>query len=391
MSGTDHVERIEERLASGKGLLPADIEHARTCAVCAATIAATARLDADLEAAARSIISEPMPPIEQLLAAAERSPRRNAWGVARMFANAAGTAVVVLLAVIAGLVGLNLWQGAGGGSVPPPTPSATPTPTVRPLPADMEGWVEAAGASIWTHSDRIGPVPAMVLVQLERCGDSALAFFEDPSPSPGDPLLFGVGSYRVAPYEADFGGQASSVDDPEAAYARSQMPPCTVLVDTTLSADQALAAYLRSAAHATDPHVVATKLVTADVGLAYVDELQNGASHQQVLVLRREGDRWTVTGAQGGEYPASIASSLGVTPMGVAKGMPDNRWVAVGVPPNHEPQIVAVEITFDGVIHRYPVAGKGFVILLPENVGLSLPYDFIDANGIKVEIATSLP
>ena len=303
MSDRDHVERIEERLASGKGLRPADIEHARQCADCASMIATAARMDADLEAAARSLIIEPLPPVAQLVAAGRRSIQPRRFAAARTFASLAGTAVVVVLAVIVGLVSVNAWKQVGGGSAPSSAPSATPTPTVRPLPADMEGWVRAAGASIWTQSDRIGPAPAMALVRLERCGDSALAFFEDPSPS-GGPLLFGVGSYRAAPYEAGFGGVASSVDDPEAAYARSQLPPCMVLVDTTLAADDALAAYLRSDPHATNPQVLATKLVTADVGLAYVDELQNGASHQRILVLKRDGDGWTVTGAQEATFRA---------------------------------------------------------------------------------------
>ena len=261
MSGADHVEQLEERLASGKPLRPTDVEHARTCAACTAAIAAATRLDAGLEPAARSIVTEPLPPIEQLLAATERTPRRSGLALPRMFATAAGTALMVGLAVIVVLVGLNLWRGAGGGPLPSPTPRPTPVPTLQPLPADMQGWVQAAGASIWVELHRPGPAPAMALVRLERCGDTALAFFEDPSPTTGGPLLFGLGDYRAGPYSTGSGGVASSVDDPEAAYARSQLAPCTVLVDTTLSAVDALAAYLRSDPHATNPHVLATKLV----------------------------------------------------------------------------------------------------------------------------------
>ncbi len=390
MSDCGYLERIEDRLASGNELRSDESEHARRCVACSATVASAARMEKGLAAAARTLIVEPLPSVRELLSPGERVGWRQ-FGAARMVGGTAATAIAVVLAVFVGLVGLNIWQGAVGGSAPSPSPSATPAPTPPPLPADMAGWVEAAGVSIWTHMDRIGTGPAMVLVRLERCGDSALAFFVDPSPSPGSPLLFGTGNYRNKPYDAGLGGAASSVDDPEAAYARSQHPPCTVVVDTTLSADAALAAYLRSDPHGTDPKIIATRLVTADIAVAYVDELRDGERHQQVLVLKLDGDRWTVTGAQGGQYPASPSSSLGVTPMGVAKGMPDNRWVAVGMVPNSEPKIVAVEITFEGFVHRYPVAGKGFVILLPEGVGLSLPYEFVDANGTRLESGTSQP
>lgn len=390
MSDCGYLERIEEQLASGNGLRATEIEHARNCVACSAAVASAVRMEAGLAAAAQALIVEPLPPVRELLSPGERLGWRQ-FGVAGRVGSMAATAIVVVLAAVAGLVGLNMWQGAMGGSAPSPPPTATPIPTQRPLPGDMAGWVEAAGASIWTHLDRLGSGPPMVLVRLERCGDSAIAFFEDPLPSPGSPLLFGAGNYRAKPYEAGFGGAASSVDDPEAAYARSQDPPCTVVVDTTLSADAALAAYLRSDPHSTDPQVIATRLVTADIAVAYVDELQDGERHQQVLVLQRDADYWTVTGAQGGQYPASPATSVAVTPLGVAKGMPDNRWVAVGVVPDNQPKIVAVEITFEGFVHRYPVAGKGFVILLPESVGFSLPYEFVDANGMKLESRTSQP
>ncbi|MGZ8724360.1 MAG: hypothetical protein ACXWYG_09990 [Aeromicrobium sp.] len=392
MSECGYLERIEERLASGDGLRPTEIEHVRHCVACSEMVASAARMEAGLAGAARALIVESLPPVGELLLPGERLGQGR-FGVSRTVTGMAATAIVVVLAVVTGLVGLNLWQGAVGGPSPSPSPSprVTPTPTPRSLPADMAGWVEAAGASIWTHMDRTGSGPAMVLVRLERCGDSALAFFEDPSPAPGAPLLFGAGNYRDEPYDAGFGGAASSVDDPEAAYARSQQPPCTVVVDTTVSADAALAAYLRSDPHATDPQIIATRLVTADIVVAYVDELRDGEHHQQVLVLQRDLDRWTVTGAQGGQYPASPGSSVGVTPLGVAKGMPDNRWVAVGVVPSNEPRIVAVEFTFEGFVHRYPVAGTGFVILLPENVGVSLPYTFVDANGVKLQSETTQP
>jgi len=395
MSDCGRLERIEGQLVEGKRLGRAEIEHARHCAACATIIATAERMEASLASAARALIVEPMPPIADLLAADGRSSEPRRFAATGILASVVGPAIVVVLAVIVSLAALSAWQGRGGGFVPSPSPSPTPSataiPTPQPLPADMAGWVQAAGASIWTHMDRIGPAPAMTLVRLERCGDSALVFFEDPSPSAGSPLLFGSGNYRDQPYEAGFGGAATSVDDPEAAYARSQHPPCTIVVDTTLPAAAALTAYLATDPHATAARVLATRLVTADIGIAYVDELQDGKPHQQILVLHRDGDRWTVTGAQGGDFP-SLPAALGVTPLGVAKGMPDNRWVAVGVVATRiRANVVAVEITFEGFVHRYPVYGTAFVILLPANVGFSLPYAFVDAQGTRLEIATSLP
>lgn len=392
MNACRRTDALERRLASGSPATGADVEHARGCASCAATIAAATRLQTDLPRVVATMADEPLPGAAELLAVRER---RSGWPILRMAAPVA-IVVAVVMAIAVGVVGGRFIgvtgpaPGTGGGWTGLPSASEL----AGDVPDDMAAWVAEADASIWAHLDRPLLAPDLHLVRLERCGDIALAFFADPLPSDAGPLLFGLGNYRQAPFEAGFGGVATSVDDTEAANARSQQPePCEVVVDTVLSPDVALAAYLAFLAdndRVTDPRVLATKLVTDEIALAYVDEIETetGQPHQQVLVLRRSSDAWAVTGAQGGDYPV-VGSVVGVTPLGVAKSMPDERWAAVGR--TEDARVVAVELDFAGFTHRFPVGGGAFVILLPPDAGFELPYRLLDADGGIVSEAVSQP
>lgn len=392
MSACRRTDALERRLSSGAPATGADVEHASGCASCAAMIAAAARLQADLPRVVATMADEPLPDAAELLAVRER---RAGWPILRVAAPVA-IVVAVVMAIAVGVVGGRFIgvtgpaPGTGGGWTGLPSASEL----AGDVPDDMAAWVAEADASIWAQLERPLPAPELRLVRLERCGDIALAFFADPLPSDAGPLLFGLGDYRQPPFGAGSGGVATSIDETEAAYARSQQPePCEVLVDTVLAPDVALAAYLAFLAgndRVTDPRVLATKLVTDEIALAYVDEIETATvqPHQKVLVLRRSGDAWAVTGAQGGDYPL-VGSAVGVTPLGVAKGMPDERWAAVGR--TEDERVVAVELDFTGFTHRFPVADGAFVIVLPPDVGFELPYRLLDANGRIVSEAVSQP
>jgi len=392
MSACHLTERLEQRLARGIAPSPPEIEHAQRCGSCASTLAAAARLDSELPRDVTAMVDEPIPPAPELLAAHERPVPRRGLRFAAGLGTAAVAAAVMVVAVIPGQLLGTAGRGPGGGG-PTETPPGEPSP-IGGVPDDMAAWVAEADASIWAHLDRPLPAPDLRLVRLERCGDNALAFFADPGPFGAGPLLFGIGSYREPPFEAGFGGVASSVDEPEAASARSQQAkPCEVEVDTVLSPDAALAAYLRFLAgddRVTDPQVLATKLVTNEIALAYADEIEaaSGLSHQQVLVLRREGAGWAITGAQGGDFPV-VGVSVGITPLGVSKSMPDARWAAVGR--TEDERVVAIELDFAGFTHQYPVTDGAFVIALPPDVGFELPYRLLDADGQMLSESTSRP
>lgn len=389
MNACRQTDAIEQRLAAGRELSAAQTEHARGCATCGATMAAAAHLDASLPSVVSRMITEPVPAAEQLLRATERRAPWRAVALLASVATAAAAAVVVVLAILAGqFIGVTGPAPGGGASSAPGA-----VERIGSVPADMAGWAAAASESIWEHMDRPLPAPELTLVRLERCGDTALAFFADPQPSDVGPLLFGRGNYREPPFEAGFGGAASSVDEPEAAYARSQGDSCEVVYDTVVSPDDALAAYVSFVAgddRVRDPQVLATKMVTADVALAYVTEIQtdDGRPQQQVLVLRREGDAWAVNGAQGGELPV-LGSPVGVTPLGVTRGMPDVRWAAVGR--MEDESVVAVELDFAGFTHRYPFSGGAFVIQLPPDAGPGLRYRLLDVDGTVISAGTSQP
>jgi len=379
------TDAIERQLARGEPLSAAQAEHARDCPTCGATIAAAGRLDASLPNVVRRMVVEPLPAADELLRPTER---RGPWRGAALLATAGAAAVLVAAVVVGGrLIGLSGMAPGSSGS------GSAGIPQTGDVPDDMAAWVAEADASILDHIDRQLPASGLELVRLERCGDTALAFFADSQPSEIGPLLAGLGNYREPSSGASSGGVASSVDEPEEAYGRSQLEPCEVVVDTVLTHEEALAAYVASLAgndRVRDPQVLATKMVTADIALAYLTEVQtdDGRPHQQVLVLRRGGGAWAVTGAQGGDFPVE-RSAVGVTPLGVAKGMPDDRWAAVGL--TNDNGGVAVEIDFDGFPHRYPFSGGAFVIQLPADVGFQLPYRLLDADGNVISEGTSQP
>jgi hypothetical protein len=391
MTACRQTDAIERRLARGRQLTSGQAEHARGCPACGATVAAAARLDASLPTAVRRMVIEPLPPVAELLDAGER---RRGWrfvsGLGAVGAAAAGAAVIVVAILAGPFIGGG--EDSGDGSSPG---SSSRTAEVGAVPPNMAPWVFEADDSIWDHMDRppagFGRVLNLPLMRLERCGDSALAFFADLEPS--DPMLYGIGNYRVEPFEAGSGGVAASLDETEAAYARTQFEPCDVVFDTVVRHDDALAAYLsflNGDDRVRDPQILATKLVTNDIALAYVTEIQidDGEPHQQVLVLRHEGGAWAVTGAQGGDLPV-VGSAVGVTPLGGAKGMPDERMAAVGR--TDDERVVAVELDFEGFPHRYPISGGAFVIQLPPNAGFGLPYRLIDADGGVVAEGVTQP
>jgi hypothetical protein len=380
MTACRQTDAIERRLARGRPPTRAQAEHARGCAACGATVVAAERLDATLPAAVRRMVTEPLPPAAEMLDAGER---RGAWRFVSQLgaigAAATAAAVVVVAIVASQLIGQARFFG---GTDSLPGSSSAPAAQVGAVPEDMAAWVAEADESILDHMDR-GPLASdLTLVRLERCGDAAVAFFADLQPSEY-PLLYGIGNYRVEPFEAGSGGVAASLDETEAAYARTQGEPCEVVFDTVVSHDDAHAAYhsfLNGDDRVRDPQVLATKLVTADIALAYVTEIQtdDGQPHQQVVVLRHEGGAWAVTGAQGGDLPV-VGSAVGVTPLGGAKGMPDERMAAVGR--TDDDRVVAVELDFEGFPHRYPISGGAFVIQIPPDAGFGLPYRLLDADG----------
>jgi hypothetical protein len=328
------------------------------------------------------MLTEPMPPAMELLATTETTAT---WSPGRVIGAVAAAAAVVAVIVGASLLGQSI--GIGG----PPTggePSASLT-SIGSVPEDMAGWADAADESILDHIDRHSE-PSLTLARLERCGATGIAFYADPRSPTDHPLVVGFGNYRQEPYEAGFGGAATSVDDSEAAYGRSQLDSCEVVFDTILTAEVALAAYLEGAGtEVTDVRVLATKQVSDDIALAFVTEVRtsDGGAHQQIVVLRRDQNGWTVTGSQGGEYPTAGAA-VGVTALGTAKGMPDDRRAAVGVTTD---EVTAVELEFDGFVHRYPVADGAFVIQIPPTTGFAVPYRLLDAAGAVVASGTSNP
>lgn len=378
------TDALERKIAGGARPDEADRVHAGACLACSAVLDAAERLDRRLGPVVRGMLDEPMPPVSDVLKPMERS----ALGpLSRAALGIAATAAVVVLVMGALTVGRTVLSGG-------PSASGTPSPSREvfgAVPDDMAAWVAAAGPSIWSHTDRPGPPPPMALVRLERCGDIGLAFFLDPVPTAGAPLLFGRGNYRAEPYETGFGGVASSVDEPEAAYARSQGVPCTVVFDSVLSPEAALRAYRAhlgaDEARVTGMAVRATKLVTASIGMAYLTETRDGAPHQQILVLQRGPDGWVASSGQGGEYPAAGAA-VGVSPLGVDKGMPDDRWAAVGVATDGT---AAVELEFGGFVHQYPVNGDAFIIQIPSSAGFGLHYRLLDASGDAIGEGTSIP
>lgn len=93
------------------------------------------------------------------------------------------------------------------------------------------------------------------------------------------------------------------------------------------------------------------------------------------------------SGGQGGEYPAAGAA-VGVSPLGVDKGMPDDRWAAVGVATDGT---AAVELEFGGFVHQYPVNGDAFIIQIPSSAGFGLHYRLLDASGDAIGEGTSIP
>ena len=107
-------------------------------------------------------------------------------------------------------------------------------------------------------------------MHLERCGDNALAFFAGPAPSAVGPLLLGIGNYRERPFEAGFGGVATSVDEPEAANARSQGEGYEVVFDGLAAAVASWVASRASGAPAPSAVAVGVGAVLASAGGAAI-------------------------------------------------------------------------------------------------------------------------
>ena len=374
------TDAIERQLSRGEALTPAQAEHARECPTCRATVAAAGRLETSLPNVVRRMVVEPLPPADELLAAAEV---RRPWRGIALLAGAGAAAVLVAAVVVGGrLIGLSgLAPGLG------PSETASPgIPQTGAVPDDMAAWVAEAGGSIWDHMDRGLPAPDLPLIRLERCGDTALAFFADPQASSDGSLLFGSGDYRQPPFGASSGGVATSLDDPEAAYARTQLDSCDVVVDTAIDPEDVMDMLFELYG---DVRPLATKMVTGGTALVYADGVDRGVTSQLVMVIQdMAGGNWTNQGSQGGDYPVG-GSAVGVTPLGVAKGMPDDRWAAVGRTDDN--RVVAVELDFDGFPHRYPFSDGAFVIQLPEDVGFELPYRLLDADGNIVAEGVSQP
>lgn len=388
---TDRCRRSSRLVAAvleGESLSSDAQAHVAGCAACRSMHTAADRFEVRLQAAASALVTEPMPPAGAVLRTPEVARRRSS--LLPLLAGFAAVAAVVVIGVLLGsrLAGL-LPPSVGSGGRSTPTASASPDPTSQ-IPEEMRAWVGFAPRTILTHLDR--PFAAAgSLARLERCpNNQAIGFWTNP----GDddyPYIYGAGPYLAPePEQAVAGGMASSLDEPEAAYARAQQPePCEVVFAGMPGQTVVLNAYQRTDPHATHIAVLAMTMARPDVAVGFLDELRPDGRHQVVVVLRRDKGQWHVTGSQGGEFPAGGAA-MSVTPMGVAKGLPDDRWVAAGR--TSDASAVAVEIDFEGFTHRYPVTGNhAFIVQLPPNVGFGLPYRLLDAAGNVVSEGVSVP
>jgi hypothetical protein len=382
------TSRLLDAALAGGSLATDARAHVAECAACRSALSAVDRFDVRLHAAASALAAEPMPPAGAVLRTPAAATRRSS--VLPVLAGFGAVVAVVVIAVLLGsrLAGV-LPPSVGSSGRSTPTASASPDPLSQ-VPEEMREWAGFAPRTILTHLDR--PLAAAgPLARLERCpGNQAIGFWTNPGDD-GYPYIYGAGPYLApASEQAVGGGMASSLDEPEAAYARAQQPkPCEVVFDSAPGQGAVLDAYRRTDPHATDMVVLAVTSAGPDVAVAYLDELRPDGRHQSVLVLRREGGQWRVTGSQGGEFPAGGAP-ISVTAMGTAKGLPDDRWAAAGR--TNDASVVAVEIDFEGFAHRYPVTGDhAFVVQLPPNAGFGLPYRLLDADGNVVSEGLSSP
>jgi hypothetical protein len=385
MSRCARTDAILEATFSGAGLSTNEADHAAVCAECARALAGARRFDRELHLVGSELVPEPMPP--GTVTATHGATIREGAPMSRRIAIIAGVAAAALAAVLVGTVE---WGGSDSGAARPGPASDT----------EVTVWAQSALAFVTRAEPDGGEAAGWEPVRVERCGRTALAFFEATA-TDGLPLYrWAMGSVDV--HVPRSSGQVRSVDDANVAGLRATLPPCETVVDV-------VAAPLRDIGRPHELWTVMTGDEHVDGEVRIVGATLMADGHRRgplggmevptylVLMDRRTDhthlvERATISVTDGAwaagrfvDLPVDGPGTLRSMQVFADPGFSDETlfaWI-------DDPDVRAVDIRIprEGRVLRYTVGPPGFVLQFEARVGPveEMTYELLDGDGAILE------
>ena len=216
MSRCVRTDGLLEATFNGGGLSRDQIDHAVACVECARTLAQARRFEDELRRVGMDLTPESMADAIDAGAGASdgMGGRTMGWPIRWAWAAAAAGAVLIGAVWLGGTMNESVPSGESRG------------PSDERVLAWANGIEEAARRSqgLWN------PDQPWKLVRSERCGTSAMAFFEGQAANAERVYVWATGPVELGSPTA--AGRGATVDDARAARFRATLPPCDIIVDS---------------------------------------------------------------------------------------------------------------------------------------------------------------
>lgn len=374
---------------TGSGLIRAQIDHAAACAECARALAQARRFDDEL----RRVGLELTPEASAHAVAANggvsdvMKGRTMGWPLRWAWAAAAASAVVIGVVWLGSNIDESVAPGEGRG----------------PSDESVISWANGIEESARRSQGLWSPDQPWELVRSERCGASAIAFFEGES-------AIGERMYVWASGPVDLGsatatGRGATVDDARAARFRASLPPCDIVLDsvaddlgeiggarelwTSVTGEEVPEGEVRliGATPIADGHRAGPEAETAIPTFLVLLERRTDAAHwvEQASVSVTNG--WAI-GSDVGHERAGSPETMRV--FGDQRHIDETVFAWID-----DPRVRSVDIWIprEGLTLRYSVTTPGFLARFDARVGSvdEMTYQFRDSLGSIIASGSVTP
>lgn len=215
MSRCSQTDSILQMIFADRDLTRDQMAHAALCAACAHAVAEARRFDRAMWLVGSEVTEEALPAAHTLPDSPDGEWEARSMGSRRSVATGVGVALAVVLAVVAG----GPWLS---------TQLSDRLNLAAIQPEVVDAWVEAARALAVAEAP-LGPRDPAIWepVQVEVCGEAAIAFYSDPNRQAG--YVWAIGHPREPANAILNTGRAARIEDADVAQLRAMLPVCEVV------------------------------------------------------------------------------------------------------------------------------------------------------------------
>jgi len=376
MSRCSQTDALLDAAFAGGDLTRSEADHVRACSECARALSLARRLDTELSCIGIELTTDPVPPAADLIAApAAGAEEARSMTLRRGLLTGGVAAVLLAVSVFAG----GQWLGSALGQLQPGVSAA-----------ELDAWVDHALRDIAVDVGADAEDEAWIPIQVEVCGESALAVFGVTDPGGASGGYWWVLGEPTEATVVDASGHARTITGADLATVRAGLPVCSVVVDAGLDPAAAFAAFGQARELYAERHGVSQPVIgIPDVRSFEVLDFSRMDPEHYAALLQRPGtavvDRLTMSLTDDGgfafgdwRFSGDFQPSSNILYRDL---MTDPPMYYAFVP---EGDVAAVDIIGPETTLRYAVAAPGFVVQVDVRADLVTAFQFLDAEGAVI-------